>query len=32
LIRHHGGMLDIEGKVGEGTTMHLVFPPERTVK
>ncbi len=31
LTRLHGGQLDIESQVGEGTTVVVLFPPERTV-
>ncbi len=27
----HGGSIEIESEVGEGTTVTLIFPPDRTV-
>lgn len=31
VMKLHGGGIRIESKVGAGTTVHLTFPPERTV-
>ncbi len=30
-IEMHGGSIEIESEIGEGTTVTLIFPPERTV-
>ena len=31
LMDLHGGTLDIDSTPGEGTTMSITFPPERTL-
>ena len=31
LMDLHGGTLDIDSTPGEGTTMSIIFPPERTL-
>ena len=32
LIELHGGALEIDSEVGEGTSVHLVFPPGRSLR
>ncbi len=32
LVELHGGTLDLESKVGAGTTVTVTFPPERSIK
>jgi len=31
LVELHGGTLEIESKLGEGTTVNAIFPPERVI-